>query len=71
MADDANVVTLPSPVKGEGPSRNALRQRRYRKRHKTSGITRNAAAKPAVTLAETVALAPPLRRDFQRKSKSR
>ena len=45
MTDTANVTELrPSPAKGEGPSRNALRQRRYRKRRKS--VTRNAAVTP-------------------------
>jgi len=38
---DTNVTALrPSPAKGEGPSRNALRQRRFRRRRK--GVTRDA-----------------------------
>jgi hypothetical protein len=38
---NTNVTALrPSPAKGEGPSRNALRQRRFRKRRKS--VTRNA-----------------------------
>src|SRR5499427_3173914 len=45
MSDAANVTELhPSPAKGEGPSRNALRQRRYRKRRKS--VTRNATVTP-------------------------
>jgi len=40
---DTNVTALRlSPAKGEGPSRNALRQRRFRKRRKS--VTRNASA---------------------------
>jgi len=47
MSDAANVTELhPSPAKGEGPSRNALRQRRYRKRRKS--VTRNATVTPEI-----------------------
>jgi len=45
MSDVPSIVPLhPSPAKGEGPSRNALRQRRYRKRRKS--VTRNATVTP-------------------------
>jgi len=48
---DATVTPLhPSPAKGEGPSRNALRQRRHRAKKRKATVTRNAVT-PAVTVA--------------------
>jgi hypothetical protein len=54
MTDDTTNVTelRPSPQKGEGPSRNALRQRAFRKRRKS--VTRNATPGAAVTVAPDV-----------------
>jgi hypothetical protein len=44
---DTNITELrPSPAKGEGLSRNALRQRRFRKKRKS--VTRNAAVTPKI-----------------------
>jgi hypothetical protein len=51
----ANVTTLrPSPRKGEGPSANALRQRRYRKRRKLATVTRRSTVTPVASVMPPV-----------------
>jgi hypothetical protein len=62
-----NVTALPlrpSPERGGEPSRNALRQRRYRKRRKPATVTRRATITPpaTVTPAVTATVTPPNRR---------
>jgi len=46
---DATVTPLhPSPARGEGPSRNALRQRRHRAKKRKATVTRNAPVTPPI-----------------------
>src|SRR5215471_14776781 len=49
MTDAIVTPIRPSPAKGEAPSANAVRQRRYRRKRKAVTVTRNVTARVTVT----------------------